>query len=81
MSEQIPVNNLSADHLLTLYEITRTMNSSLDFDEVLNRAMDSVMQVTKAERGVLMIADDLTGDLQIQVARNVSGETLAQEDA
>ncbi|MBZ0295792.1 MAG: SpoIIE family protein phosphatase [Anaerolineae bacterium] len=81
MSDQSAVNNLSSEHLLTLYEITRTMNSSLDFDDVLNRAMDSVMQVTKAERGVLMIADSTTGQLQIRVARNVSGETLANEDA
>lgn len=81
MADPSVVSNLSPEHLSTLYDITRTMNSSLDFDEVLNRAMDSVMHVTKAERGVLMIADSDTGTLQIRVARNVSGETLAQEDA
>ncbi len=81
MSDQPAVNKLSSDHLLTLYEITRTISSSLDFDEVLNRAMDSVMHVTKAERGVLMIADERSAELKIRVARNVSGESLAKEDA
>lgn len=81
MPDRSVINNLSSEHLLSLYEITRTMNSSLEFEDVLNRAMDSVMQVTKAERGVLMIADSTTGQLQIQVAHNISGETLAKEDA
>ncbi len=81
MAEPAAINKLSSDHLYTLYEITRAMNSSLDFGEVLNMAMDSVMQVTKAERGVLMIADEYTGELAIRVARNLSGDVLANEDA
>ena len=81
MSHPTGVNKLSSEHLYTLYEITRAMNSTLDFDEVLNMAMDSVMQVTKAERGVLMIAHEESGELQIRVARNLSGDILEKEDA
>lgn len=81
MSDQPGLHNISAEHLLTLYQITRVMNSSLEFSEVLDNVMDAVMHVTKAERGVLMIADDRTGELRIQVARNVSGEILEKEDA
>jgi sigma-B regulation protein RsbU (phosphoserine phosphatase) len=39
------------------------------------------MELTKAERGVLMIAEDDTGQLTIHVARGVSGETLQDDDA
>ncbi len=81
MSDQPLVTNLSSDHLKTLYHITRTMNSSLEFDEALNNVIDAVMQVTKAERGVLMGVDEATGQLRMLVARGVSGEKLAQEEA
>ena len=56
-----------------LYEITRTMNSSLDFAEVLDIVMDSMMQITKAQRGFLMVADE-NGRLRIQVARSNEGD-------
>jgi len=71
--------NLSPEHLLTLYQITGTMNSSLDFDEALNNVMDSVMEVTKAQRGFLMIADDETGELSTLIVKGVDNETLDQE--
>jgi sigma-B regulation protein RsbU (phosphoserine phosphatase) len=79
MSDQPGLHKISPEHLLTLYEITRAMNSSLDFDEVLNQAIDSIMLVTKAERGVLMIADDDTNEMHVRIARGVSGQTLETE--
>ncbi len=76
MTDQAAPQNLSPEHLLTLYEITGTMISSLDFNEVLNHVMDSMMEVTKAQRGFLMIADDETGELRVQVHK---GEGLEEE--
>jgi phosphoserine phosphatase RsbU/P len=81
MSDPLSLSSVSPEHLLTLYEITRKMNSSLDFDEVLNQSIDSIMQLTQAERGVLMIADTDTNELQVRVARGISGETLEEADA
>jgi len=74
MLDQPNLHKIDHDHLLTLYEITRTMNSSLEFEEVLDIVMDSMMQVTGAQRGFLMIADDHTGRLRIQVARSNEGD-------
>jgi transcriptional regulator with GAF, ATPase, and Fis domain len=54
------------------------MNSSLDFDEVLNEVMDSVMHVTKAQRGFLMIADD-AGELRTLVIKGADGAQLDEE--
>lgn len=70
--------NISSEHLVSLYEITRTITSSLDFDEVLNLVMDSVMRVTKAQRGFLMTADEM-GDLHVRVARGIDPHQIKQE--
>ena len=78
MTDPSAALNLSANHLRTLYEITGAMNSSLDFDEVLNNVMDSVLHVTKAQRGFLMIADE-TGELRTLVIKGVDGATLDAE--
>ena len=81
MTDQPSLSNVSPEHLLTLYEITRSMNSSLDFDEVLQESMNSIIRITKAERGVLMIADDETNELAIHVAHGVDNEILETEAA
>lgn len=57
-------------HLQTLYEISRTINSSLDLNEVLELIMDQVITVTGAGRGFLMLADD-SGRLAFRVARGI----------
>jgi phosphoserine phosphatase RsbU/P len=59
------------EHLATLYEITSTLNSSLELNVVLDTVMDKVIEVTNAERGFLMLHDDATGKLQFQVARGL----------
>ena len=81
MSDQPLSSNLTPEHLKTLYDITRTMNSSLEFDEALSNVIDATMRATKAERGVLMGIDELTGELKLLGARGVSGEKLAEEEA
>lgn len=79
MIEQPHLDKIGQEHLLTLYSITRTMNSSLDFDEVLNTVMDSVMQVTRAQRGFLMVAEDDPLNMDVRVARGLTGETIQSE--
>ncbi len=79
MAQGTSTENLSPEHLLTLYEITAAMNSSLDFDEALNNIIDSVMGVTKAQRGFVMVADGDRKDLRVLVARGIDGEVLAEE--
>lgn len=79
MTEQPATQNLSPQHLVTLYEITAVMNSSLEFDTALDNIIESVMRVTRAQRGFVMSADDETGDLRVLVARGVDGKTMAEE--
>src|SRR5688572_27248750 len=81
MADQLLSGNLTHEHLKTLYDITRTMNSSLEFNEALANVIDAMMRATKAERGVLMGIDDQTGELKLLGAQGVTGEKLAEEDA
>ncbi len=61
-----------------LIQVSRAVNSTLDLDEVLNRAMDVIVQVTRAERGFLMLTDPATGELVFQVARNMDRDVIAR---
>lgn len=57
------------------------ITSSLELDVVLNEVMDTVIQLTGAERAYLMLRDKLTNELTIVVARNWDRESLANTDA
>lgn len=81
MTDEPLSTNLTPEHLKTLYHISMTMNSSLEFDEALENVIEAMMKATKAERGVLMGVDDQSGELRLLAARGVTGEKLAQEDA
>jgi len=62
--------------LLGLFQVSRAVNSTLELNAVLNRAMDTIIQVTRAERGFLMLTDE-EGRLVFQVARNMDRETIS----
>jgi len=61
--------------LAGLFQVIRAVNSTLELKQVLNRAMDIIVQVTRAERGFLMLSDE-NGDLTFQVARNMERSTI-----
>src|SRR5215210_1188577 len=64
-----------------LYEVGRVINSSLDLQEVLTRTMDLVLERLGAERGMIVLADRLTKELAVAVARNIGdvGDGDAEE--
>jgi len=62
--------------LQALAEISSVVNSSLDLTTVLNEVMDTIVKLTGAERGFLMLKNDVTGELDFRIARNVDRETL-----
>ncbi|MBN1592335.1 MAG: sigma 54-interacting transcriptional regulator [Candidatus Coatesbacteria bacterium] len=59
-----------------LYKVTRLFESLLDLDELLNRVMDAVIEILRAERGLIMLKDPVTGVLQTRVAREVDKQTI-----
>jgi signal transduction histidine kinase len=68
-----------SQRLAGLYEVSRVLGSSLDVDEVLNQVMDSIISLTGAERGFLMLIDP-DGELEVQAARNFNQETISEAE-
>lgn len=66
--------------LQALYEVGQAVNSTLELQDVLNQVMDRIIQLTGAERSFLMLKDEETGKMEVQVARNVDRETLSHAD-
>jgi class 3 adenylate cyclase len=62
----------------TLYEISRTLNSTLEFDEVLRLVMDRVIEFMKAERGFLMLLNPVTNELEFTIARDKKAHTIEE---
>ncbi len=66
---------IERDELAALFHVTQLVNSSLDLDQVLNQVMDQIIQLTRAERGFLMLFDE-GGQLEFKIARNVDQGTI-----
>ena len=66
-----------AEHgnLLELAGIGQVVNSTLDLDSVLQIVMDTIVRLTRAERGFLMLRDEQT-KMSIRIARNWEQESV-----
>jgi adenylate cyclase len=62
-------------NMLALANIGQVVNSSLELDEVLLIVMDNIVQLTKAERGFLMLRDE-QGEMVIRMGRNWEMESI-----
>jgi sigma-B regulation protein RsbU (phosphoserine phosphatase) len=74
MTDAFPLQP-SDDRLALLYRLSQTFNSTLDLDEVLNRVMDEVIAVTRAERGFVMLRES-GGRLVFRAARGMERDTI-----
>ncbi len=74
------ITNLEQERneLETLSEIARTLNSTLEFDEVLSLVMDRVIQFVKAERGVLTLVNPSSEELEFSIARDKNANTISE---
>ena len=61
----------STDRVALLYHLSRTFNSSLNLDEVLNNVMDEVISATRAQRGFVVLRQE-DGELVFPVARGLN---------
>ncbi|MCE9625024.1 MAG: sigma 54-interacting transcriptional regulator [Deltaproteobacteria bacterium] len=77
--------NLAMDILQKLTAITTELLSSSNLDQVLVKLMDTAMELSKAERGFLVIRSaNSPGPIpgyEIKVARNVSKELIEKQDS
>lgn len=78
LETRVKAHEKERDHLRALQSVGAVINSSLELDEVLREVMDAIISLTGAERGFLMLIDDYTGELTVQIARNMDRETIEQ---
>lgn len=69
LSAQVKSYELGMDRMHGLVEIGQVLNSSLDTQVVLQNVMDTIIHLTHAERGFLMLRD-AHGELSTRIARN-----------
>ncbi len=79
LGHQVAEQTDERDNLLSLASISQIINSTLEVDEVLRIVMDTIVQLTGAERGFLMLRDG-QGKLAIHIARNWEKETLDESE-
>jgi adenylate cyclase len=75
VSRQMTAVEEERSKLLALADVTQAVNSSLELDEVLRLVMDTIVQLTEAERGFLMLRD-VQGEMVMRIARNWEQESI-----
>ena len=75
-SKRLEVLEHELDQYRALADIAALINSSLDLTHVLNQAMDTIIKLTGAERGYLMLRNEETGEMEFRIARNVDRKTI-----
>lgn len=70
-------SHMKLQQLRRLADTTALINSAQETDEVLNQVMETVIQLTQAERGYIVLKNRHTGELEFTVARGLSAEETA----
>ena len=68
------------DNMVALTNISQVVNSSLEVDEVLRIAMDTVVKMISAERGFVMLRDG-ENEMTIRTARNWEQESINSSES
>jgi class 3 adenylate cyclase len=62
--------------LIALYEVSSTLTSMLDLEEVLNLAMDGVMEMMGTERGFAMLLDPKSDEWVLTLGRQIDRKEI-----
>ena len=65
--------NKAYDRLTLLYHLIHDLVMIVDFPEVLNKTLEKVVEIVKADRGLIILVDEETGDLVPYVSRKREG--------
>ena len=75
LSKHMETFETDQSNLLELAGIGQVVNSTLDLDSVLQIVMDTIVRLTHAERGFLMLRDEQR-EMTIRIARNWEQESI-----
>lgn len=76
LAGQVAGEIVERDQLRALAETAGLVTSSLDINQVLNKVMDTVITLTGAQRGYIVLREPATGEMAFRVARNLERETI-----
>lgn len=62
--------------LITLFEVSRKINSELNLDKLLNEIMDRAIKLLHAEKGLILFRSEETGELDVQLARSMDQRAM-----
>ncbi|MFH1634499.1 MAG: adenylate/guanylate cyclase domain-containing protein [Chloroflexota bacterium] len=79
LGRQVVRHEEERQDLLALVDIGQVINSSLHLNDVLRIVMDTIIRLTGAERGFLMLRDE-AGELTIRTARNWEQESILSSE-
>ena len=77
LSAALVDTHMQLQQLRRLADTTALVNSAQETDEVLNEVMETVIQLTQAERGYIVLKNRDTGEMEFKVARGLSAEETA----
>ncbi len=80
MVREIAASEDELAQLRAVAETTALITSTLELDEVLNTVIDTVIKLTGAERGYIMLHDEKNNELTFRVARGMASQTLDRAD-
>lgn len=79
LNNNLTGKSIQLRQLRGLAQTTAVINSTLDTDDVLNQVMDTVILLTGAERGYIMLRSTATGEFEFRVARGMDQEVLSED--
>ncbi len=77
---QAPPLDIQDSRLATLYQVSSQLGRSLNLDDVLAQVMDSIIELTGAERGYIVVRNQETQQLETAVARNVDHQSIPAQE-
>lgn len=65
--------------IAALQEMSQRINASLELDETLRSVMDSLVEITGAERGFVMLMNEETNRLEFRIGRNLNAAAVDRD--
>ena len=76
LEREVKAQDREQEQLKALQEVGAVINSTLDLDQVLRLMMDTLLELTNAERAVLLLKEDGSTQLTAKVVSGIDEETI-----
>ncbi len=75
---KLVAETIRLEQLMRLFEVTKTITSTVDLDQLLKVILDSALQETKASSGSIMLLDEEKGELVVKAVKGTPEEFLGK---